>query len=290
MDQPYLTKNFAGKNVYIVEKHHYALLPWSFVRQSHDSPLRLISLDHHTDTRPAFWAYSFSSLNTNLSRAKSPEGIAFRKSLIENIDFNIQSSICDAISYLRHDEHIHTAIESNIISHAFIIQLMDFQGTQPVARVIENKGQITKYDNYVGPEVYEIPEDKMFIVPNTCLPTCKKDFHDDHCGLSVYDNVIADEYLEFQLEVAQAMSLSCNLDDLLSKPYILDIDLDYFHTRKSINPDKKSKFESLVRGASAITIALEEVCVEDLQINGEELTSKYLLNCLLGYISEFLEK
>ncbi|MCM1430722.1 MAG: hypothetical protein NC124_19915 [Clostridium sp.] len=44
--------------------------------------------------------------------------------------------------------------------------------------------------------------------------------------------------------------------------YILDIDLDYFHTMKSIDPSTKKIFSQLVKSAKAITIAKEPVCVE----------------------------
>ena len=43
-----------GKDVFIVQDHHHALAPWSRVRSMHEKAPILISLDHHTDSKPAY--------------------------------------------------------------------------------------------------------------------------------------------------------------------------------------------------------------------------------------------
>ena len=70
--------------------------------------------------------------------------------------------------------------------------------------------------------------------------------------------------------------------------YILDIDLDYFHTQKSISPHNQFFFSKLVKESVAITIAKESRCVLDLRTDGEEITSKSLLKDLLDHIARIL--
>lgn len=58
--------------------------------------------------------------------------------------------------------------------------------------------------------------------------------------------------------------------------YVLDVDLDYFHTRKAIAPDDPLIFLWLVRNAVAVTIATEPGCIK-CRREGETLDSEYLL-------------
>ena len=73
-------------------------------------------------------------------------------------------------------------------------------------------------------------------------------------------------------------------------PYILDIDLDVFHTVASIEPKDASTFHRLIRGALAITIATEAECVEELWHEEEEakLAAGDLLSRLLGHVEQAL--
>jgi hypothetical protein len=48
-----------------------------------------------------------------------------------------------------------------------------------------------------------------------------------------------------------------HLPDLRKAGYILDIDLDDFHTRKSIKPQDASVFHNLICRATAVTFATE---------------------------------
>ena len=53
----YELKEINGKKIFIVESHHHALWPWSLIKRGLENPLVLVSLDHHTDCRPAFHAH-----------------------------------------------------------------------------------------------------------------------------------------------------------------------------------------------------------------------------------------
>jgi hypothetical protein len=66
--------------------------------------------------------------------------------------------------------------------------------------------------------------------------------------------------------------------------FILDIDLDYFNTRQSINPNQDEIFYSLIRRSAGITIAREGWFVEDCKLENEKLDVTYLENMLIQHI------
>lgn len=67
--------------------------------------------------------------------------------------------------------------------------------------------------------------------------------------------------------------------------FILDIDLDYFKTRKSVSPDDDTTFCNLIRNASFITISMERDWVRLLNMDFErELNADFYLDKILRYI------
>ncbi|NHZ86682.1 MAG: hypothetical protein GWP19_12520 [Planctomycetia bacterium] len=74
----------------------------------------------------------------------------------------------------------------------------------------------------------------------------------------------------------------------LKDKYILDIDLDYFHTKRSIVPSNPKTFYQLIQGAEIITIAKESSWINEwakTERYDKELTVDYLLNELLNHIN-----
>ena len=65
--------------------------------------------------------------------------------------------------------------------------------------------------------------------------------------------------------------------------YILDIDLDFFRTAKSVNPNNKEVFYHLIRQSKIITIATEPGYIE------KGITADYLLNKILYHIEEAMK-
>ena len=68
---------------------------------------------------------------------------------------------------------------------------------------------------------------------------------------------------------------------LPDKPYILDIDLDYFKSYKSLNPEKYSIFSKLVDEAEIITLSREEIWVKLLSFEDKNFNSDYIIKRLL---------
>ena len=66
-----------GKSVYIFVSHNQALEPWAELKANHDE-LNLITLDHHTDTNPAFLKSDFVRDYARGDQAKEDERIKER--------------------------------------------------------------------------------------------------------------------------------------------------------------------------------------------------------------------
>lgn len=88
------------------------------------------------------------------------------------------------------------------------------------------------------------------------------------------DAVLTDAFLERQLAHLPW--------DWRKKPFILDVDLDYFLTRRAAHPVDSSVFRALIECAIGITISLEPEWVRLLAFPGETHTALDLLAILDG--------
>jgi hypothetical protein len=66
--------------------------------------------------------------------------------------------------------------------------------------------------------------------------------------------------------------------------FVLDIDLDYFHTLQGARPRNPASFRRLIRNAALITVALEATCVRAEPLLDKGMSAKRLLTYLLGVI------
>jgi hypothetical protein len=129
----YEHQRIGDKDVYTVESHHYALLPWSIIRSKSNSAPNLISLDHHTDAHPAFFRYVHRE-NPRL-QFSDPQNQSLRAQLIAEINWREEQTVRTAIERLFHDEHIQTATLAGIINYAFVIQLTESRGTPSIEEI-----------------------------------------------------------------------------------------------------------------------------------------------------------
>ena len=104
-----------GKWVYVFESHNIALEAWAELKAIHHE-LNLITLDHHTDTNPAFGRSSFVRDYARGDQAKETERINER---VAEIDWRNKDQIQKAVAELRNDEQIDAAIRLGIFSFAF---------------------------------------------------------------------------------------------------------------------------------------------------------------------------
>ncbi|WP_217533030.1 UPF0489 family protein [Vibrio metschnikovii] len=270
-------REFFGKKVYIFEDHATAYYVWAKLSAAANVKPYLITLDHHTDTLPAFTRAAYDKFSNDWEKVR-----AYEIQLLNQINISDEQSIIEATDSLRHDEHIDAAIKSGVISHSFSLQLSDSSGTSSneVKAYMEIDCIERLYSDVKYPEepyTYSLPENKMFIVPPYKSIT-------DQDLLNNKNSVLEDFYLEKQFRIIDSvmLSLGTNRKD---KPYILDIDLDYFQTVQSVYPTKPNLFYELVRGAEYITIAKESVCVDMLKVDGEDIDSEFLLEKILGQIN-----
>lgn len=252
MNSDIVTEKVVGENkVYIVENHHEVLIPWAeYVSKNETAPV-ILTFDHHMDTISAFYRHC--------RRAAGDEWRLLREELIAEADVNEKTALTASLEKLRNNEHIDFALEKGIISDAVVFSLM-------------SAGVCRDYAN-----------SRICYVDPCCTSKCRRGFHGEECMINVYDNVIEGEELIYKLKQVNRFIPGFFISDRINKKYILDIDLDCFHTKKSINPVDISVFYGLINNAEMVTIAREGYYVE-LEKKDEVINEKYLLERLLKHI------
>ena len=115
---PDVQKEIIGRTpVYLVEDHHHALVPWREVCRELGTPPHVLTLDHHTDTLPAFTHYNEVHGTRHLLRIPVEE----------------------ALDDLRHDEHFDFAVRNNLIRSATIFSHVNFAiDVNPTLQIIHD--------------------------------------------------------------------------------------------------------------------------------------------------------
>lgn len=225
------------KQLFICEKHHHVLYPWSIIK-GQGNKKNLLTFDHHTDTHEAFLNYLYYNKSEKLD------------SLISKIKIDNSNSIFDAIKKLKNDEHIDTAVKCGIINKAFVISYNGSFDQPPSNEFTTIHSNIeTKIKLMMGeislPEIQTYPDADIYTIGTA-------GYLDD-------DNCLLDDFMFQMLEKIQIMSGI----NILETEYILDIDLDYFHTYESLKQNNIDQFKNFIMKATAITIATEPDFAEE---------------------------
>lgn len=293
-----------GKDVYFFESHHYALLPWAKLkRRCSNDDIYLISFDHHTDIIEPFLRYSYSKKKEEATDVleEEPMDVSEEEATdvseeepidsVDKIDFRGEATIKGAIKNLKNDEHIRTAIESKIIKSAYIVS---HEGKESPESIQEKE----KREKLNNPEfIFQLYSGNVKITPLAERNYPEADIHMAsfmpegvyECGDEYDDVILEDAFLQEKMFVFSRMTpkvISAN--GIIQGKYILDIDLDYFHTVKAIEPKDYTIFANLVTNAEIITVAEEPICVELLR-SDSEVTSNLLKAKLLELIKGILE-
>ena len=97
-----------------VDQHHHVLEAWAAYRRELSFAPAALTLDHHTDTLPAF------------GRTAADE--ADRQKRITATDYRNPETVTAALTALRHDEHLDLALLSGMISRSIVIAHYDNPG------------------------------------------------------------------------------------------------------------------------------------------------------------------
>lgn len=285
------SEHICGKPVFTFDSHHEALLPWAecAVAVGDAPPLRLLTLDYHSDTRPAFITLS----TVNIADAMDDDGWEERAAAeVAKIDFREVKTVHDAVVNLRFDEHISAAVQSGIIDIAFAIVggliANEYQSNEQNAAEAEWRKR-TKDTPWVPkpiappPYSYSVPTERIIELPRQKVISNAQPRSKDYA-----DQALESDFLRRHLELIEEITQSAGVPGLYEAPFVLDIDLDYFNTRQSVQPVDHEIFHELIRRAEIITIAREPKCVTNLQKPGENLTSDWLEAELKRHIKEAL--
>lgn len=289
-----------GKPVRIVSRHNRVLIPWAEAKRSAPTELSLITLDHHHDTKTAFVRYAGRSLQRQ-GHSMDDSGWLDRlgekqRALVSNLDWAEPSSVLAASDNCDHDEHIDLAIRSGIFQQALVICLQqghDRPASNEVAAYRESlpsteemlQGALAPDDYPERPFTFTPPQDGICAPAAGCFVGCTEDSQDEECLRRRADEVIESAYLNRQLSIAKKMA---GIDSLADIDYVLDIDLDLFHTQKSFHPDDPTTFHKLIRGAQMITIAREAGCLVELWLDDEEPDVDEIQEVVLEHIRNAL--
>lgn len=285
-------KSINNKDVFIVEDHHHVLEAWFSYKNYKPC---VVSLDHHSDTIPAYLRYSHWNCTDNRNNEvieKYNIDLVRRFSNCNDLD-----EVLEAIKFLKHDEFHDAAIYMGLINKSIIINYQSGHGLSP-SRIFN----IDKEKVYSDEPIIVVPINKS----NFCINDrrhCNSSCHSTSCICYNFNYCIDNKVLNHCISNVQKKTEI----NILEQAYILDIDLDFFHTFASINHDDAKNchtlkngyisdiplnlnlttFYSLISKAMAITIAKEKTCV-DVWNNEygytKNLSSDLLLESLLEHI------
>ena len=151
---------YGGKSVFVFEDHAVALKPWALMRAELSAAPLLLTLDYHTDTRPAFGAAAW--------KAGGMDGWhQCARAFLAAIRYKDAGTLEQAVGLLKNDEHILAAIGAGIIDAALVLPANGCD----VTRSQEWEGTRLKV---VGggakppprPHHYSIPPNRVFYLPS----------------------------------------------------------------------------------------------------------------------------
>ena len=222
----------------------------------------MITFDYHTDLWEPFQS--------------STESGGLRDKLVEEINFDDDSSVRKAVDNLGNDEHITTAIRGNIISKAYV-----------VARDGDKyKNKCSQYSRCNKEPQYKFCMEHQCDNQDIFVPDWNQLNNGIECA------VITDDFLRMLLnEIETRDNVNISDDFWKYKKYILDIDMDYFISKENFIYDNCIIFYKLIRYADIITIANEEYFVKKCSNNQLDVQSiqKFLERCINNAMCNVLE-
>ena len=275
-----------GKSVVLFEKHHFALLPWRDWASTQPAPPRLLSLDYHTDSHPAFLHYGCAATG-NLGRSAAEERCSAVR--LAKLDRNDPASVEAAVDDLRYDEHIDAALQAGILDVAFLIsrEQHGYLRSNEQLALDREWNQLDRLEQLIriNERPIAVPPFTYTLSPNRLVILDDRDaWHDETSERAWRDSLLESAFLKGRLALIDRICATAGVPGLFERPFILDIDLDACNTRRAIAPADPAVFYDLVCRAVGITIAREPGCVAECQFDGEGLTAAWLEPQLLAHL------
>jgi hypothetical protein len=229
----------------VVESHHHVLPHWAKYRSRLQRAPILLTLDHHTDTSPAFRKHL-----SNYTKG-SVEFLNQQNELLSTMNFKNLTSVENAVQKLAHDEHITAALKADIISGAFVIA-----------------------QNAIDTDRNTFAEHKI------CCFSALRETSRNAFESYEQDRLLEADFLQNAFKhFCKVSPFFSSTDIFLKQDYILDIDLDYLNTFKVVEPKDASFIKEIANHAGLITVAKEPRHVSMCALE-EGLTADYLLQKL----------
>lgn len=225
---PWSTQSIWSLHPVIVVEHHHEVLPhWAACRRTQPAAPRLLTLDHHTDTSRPFRRHLRRQARAGGHRLSDAMERQLSQDLVAQLDPMDPRTIEAAMETLGNDEHVVAAIGADIIRSAF---------------VIAHNAANTAQETYLEHKIICRGVDEL------------------RRGGRVWpqpDNVLETEFLAGRLQDFDDILQALDEPLLRDAPFILDIDLDYFNTLRSVRPDAAGLIRALAQEAVLVTVATE---------------------------------
>ncbi|MCR6639531.1 MAG: UPF0489 family protein [Sporocytophaga sp.] len=209
-----------------------------------------------------FWArYKSSKPNilsfdhhTDTRRAFQSEWISKKLDSNQDLINKLKDGDFELVKNLKHDEHIDAAIRCEFVDKVLILSYDSSKSR------IEDLINVDDRENY---------KDNTRIIVNC---------HSSQPEMSIESDILSEKIKRFEL---------CLKPIEWNTNYILDIDLDFFYQKKSIEVSDKSFFSNLIKNAKAISIARERGWINQWKKEFDsELTVDFLEEKLIKLIEQ----
>ncbi len=209
-----------------------------------------------------FWAkYKSSKPNilsfddhTDTRRAFQSECISKKLDSNQDLLNKLKYGDFELVKKLKHDEHIDAAIRCEFVKKVLILSYNSSKS--PIEDLI-NVDNFEKYNDNI----------RIIVNPHYSKPE-----------MSIESDILSEKIKRFEL---------CLKPIEWNTNYILDIDLDFFYQKKSIEVSDKSFFSKLIINSKAISIARERIWIDQWKREFDsELTVEFLEEELIKLIEQ----
>jgi hypothetical protein len=192
------------------------------------------------------------------------------------------------VADLKNDEQIDAAVQAGIFLYAFCFN-NQHKNTHSVEQTAFLADVFGSRIRGTSPTAIYVPERRIYEIGEICAVGCEAGCHGDDCYRLQANQVLESVMLDQLIATGNLMAVPTGVQSIADIPFVLDIDLDYFRSIKSLSPEDTTTFYRLIRDSVAITIATEPNFVKDLRID-DDLTSDLARAAVMAHIQGALSQ